>query len=167
MDGNSWIYFVAALVPMVIGFIWYNPKVFGNAWMKAANLSQEDIEGGNMPLIFGLSYVFSLILAFMLNYFVHHGMQIAGTVFMDPELAVAPDSEFGVLVTDFIEKIKARYTTFGHGAVHGMFIAVFLILPIFATNSMFERKGFKYIIVNWGYWALTLIVMGGLLSKFF
>lgn len=167
MDGNTWMLFVAALVPMIIGFIWYNPKVFGNAWMKAAKLTQGEIEGGNMALIFGLSYAFSLILAFMLNYFVHHDMQIAGTVFMDPELGVAADSELGVLVTEFIATIKARYTTFGHGLLHGFFIALMLVLPIFATNAMFERKGFKYIMVNWGYWAVTIMVMGGLLSKWY
>ena len=167
MDGNIWVYFVAALIPMVIGFIWYNPKVFGNAWMSAAKVTQEDVEGGNMPVIFGLSYLFSLMLAFVLNYLVHHGMQIAGTVFMDPELGVAADSELGVLVTEFIEKVKARYSTFGHGFMHGLFISIFLILPVFATNAMFERKGFKYIMVNWGYWALTVMVMGGVLSQFY
>ena len=167
MEGNTWIYFVAALVPMIIGFIWYNPKVFGNAWMKAAKVTQEDVEGGNMPLIFGLSYVFSLILAFMMNYFVHHGMQIAGTVLMDPELGVAADSELGVLITDFIAQVRARYSTFGHGLMHGFFIALMLVLPVMATNAMFERKGFKYVMVNLGYWAVTLMLMGGVLSKWF
>lgn len=46
-------------------------------------------------------------------------------------------------------------------------IAVGLVLPIMATNALFERKGFKYIMVNWGYWALTMALMGGVLSKWF
>ncbi|NNC82588.1 MAG: DUF1761 domain-containing protein [Flavobacteriales bacterium] len=167
MDGNIWTYFVAALIPMIIGFIWYNPKVFGNTWMTAAKVTQEDVESGNMPLIFGLSYVLSLILVFMMNYFVHHEMQIAGTVFMDPELAVAPDSELGVMMTDFLDSISARYNTFGHGLLHGFFIALFLVLPVMATNAMFERKGFKYIAVNWGYWAVTIMLIGGFMSQFY
>jgi hypothetical protein len=30
----------AALIPTVIGFLWYNPKVFGNAWMAAADMTE-------------------------------------------------------------------------------------------------------------------------------
>ena len=51
---------VAAFVPMLIGFIWYHPKVLGTAWMNAAGLSEEQLKsGGNMALIFILSLVFS------------------------------------------------------------------------------------------------------------
>ena len=52
---------VAALVTMVIGFIWYNPKVFGTAWMKDSNLSDEQIKKSNMAKTFGFAAVFSLI----------------------------------------------------------------------------------------------------------
>jgi hypothetical protein len=45
---------VAALVPMLIGFIWYNPKVLGNVWMKAADMTDEKVKGGNVPVIFGV-----------------------------------------------------------------------------------------------------------------
>ena len=167
MEGNSYIYFIAALIPMIIGFIWYNPKVFGNAWMKAAKVTQGDIEGGNMPLIFGLSYLFSLMLAGILNYLVHHDMQILGTILMDPELGVSETSELGVLAMDFAEQIKVRYSSFPHGMVHGMMMAVFVVLPVFATNAMFERKSFKYVLVNWAYWAVTFMVMGGVLCEFY
>lgn len=135
--------------------------------MKAAKITQGDIEGGNMPLIFGLSYLFSLMLTFILNYFVHHDMAIAGTVFMDPNIGISPDSEYGMMTTDFIETIKARYNTFGHGVGHGMMMAVFVVLPVFATNAMFERKSFKYVLVNWAYWAVTFMVMGGVLCEFY
>ena len=50
---------------------------------------------------------------------------------------------------------SSNYRTFGHGAVHGMFTGLFVALPILATNAMFERKGFKYIAVNTGYWIIT------------
>ena len=40
---------------------------------------------------------------------------------------------------------------------------LFLALPILGTNALFERKGFKYIAVNAGYWILTIALMGGLL----
>ena len=58
---------IAALIPMIIGFIWYNPKVFGKAWMEASGMTDEKVKSGNMPLIFGLSFVFSFFLSLLLS----------------------------------------------------------------------------------------------------
>ncbi len=58
---------VGALVPMVLGFIWYHPKLFGTAWMNSLGFKEEDLEGGNMPLIFGLSYVLSCVIAWQIQ----------------------------------------------------------------------------------------------------
>lgn len=38
---NFYLYFVTALVPLILGFVWYNPKTFGNAWMKEAEMTDE------------------------------------------------------------------------------------------------------------------------------
>ena len=43
---------VAAVSALIVGFIWYNPKVFGNAWMQAAGMTEEQAKGGNMAKIF-------------------------------------------------------------------------------------------------------------------
>ena len=45
---------VAAVSALVVGFIWYNPKVFGNAWMEAAGLTEAQLKAGNMVKIFFL-----------------------------------------------------------------------------------------------------------------
>lgn len=52
-----------AIVPMILGFIWYHPKAFGNVWMKGAGLTEEDVEGGS-PMI----YVGALLLAAVVSY---------------------------------------------------------------------------------------------------
>jgi hypothetical protein len=77
MDINYLAVLVAALVPLVMGFIWYNPKVLGNAWMKAAGLDEEKLKGANMAVIFGLSFVFSFLLAFFSQMLVIHQLHIA------------------------------------------------------------------------------------------
>ena len=64
MHFHYYIPFLAALIPMVIGFVWYNPKVFGNAWMTATGMTEEKAKGANMIMIFSLSYVFSVLVAF-------------------------------------------------------------------------------------------------------
>lgn len=63
MEINWLAVLVAALVPTLIGFVWYHPKVMGTVWMKAADMTEEKMKGANMGLIFGLSFFFSLMLA--------------------------------------------------------------------------------------------------------
>ena len=55
---------VAALIPLVMGFIGYWPMLFKNAWMKEVGFNDDSMKGANMALIFGLSYVFSFLMAF-------------------------------------------------------------------------------------------------------
>ena len=47
MENIKWLsVIVGAFVPMVMGFIWYNPKVFGNAWMKSLGITYHGIGRG-------------------------------------------------------------------------------------------------------------------------
>jgi hypothetical protein len=157
MEMNWLAIIVAALVPMVLGFIWYNPKVFGNTWMEAAGMTDEKIKSGNMPVIFGLSFVFSILLAMAMNSWSIHQMNVPGIFFGDES------PETAAFLQDFMAKYGTNFRTFSHGAVHGLLGGLFFGLPILATNAMFERKGFKYIAVNGGYWILTLTLMGGII----
>ncbi|NVK28690.1 MAG: DUF1761 domain-containing protein [Flavobacteriia bacterium] len=69
---------VAALSTFVLGFIWYNPKVFGTAWQRAAGLSDEDMKDtSSMGKIFGVSFILALAMAIMTTYFVHGTSDIA------------------------------------------------------------------------------------------
>ena len=62
--------FLAALVPMILGFIWYNPKVLGKVWMDAAGITEDKMKGGNMAVIFGVSLVLSFLLAISASFFI-------------------------------------------------------------------------------------------------
>ena len=64
MNVNFLAVLVAALVPMLVGFIWYNPKVLGNAWMQACGLTEEKMKGANMAVVFGVSLILSFLLSF-------------------------------------------------------------------------------------------------------
>ena len=39
MEINFITFLAAAVVTLVIGFIWYNPKVFGTIWMRENNFT--------------------------------------------------------------------------------------------------------------------------------
>jgi hypothetical protein len=133
MDTNWLALVLAAASSLVVGFVYYNPKVLGTAWMKESGITEEKAKDGNMPLIFGLSLIFAFVISMHLNYVVGHG-----------------DAEYG---------------TFGHGAFHGALIALFVGIPILCTNALYEQRSWKYMLINAGYWLITLAVMGGILSK--
>ena len=71
---------VAAVSALVVGFIWYNPKVFGNAWMEAAGLTEAQLKAGNMVKIFILSFVFAFFLAMTMMQMSIHQTGVLGLV---------------------------------------------------------------------------------------
>ena len=156
---------LSALVPTVTGFIWYNPKVFGTAWIKASGLTEEQLKSANMPLILGLCLLFSLMLATMLNGIVIHQMSVQSIVMGDPDLQ-DPNSALSIMLKDFMTKYGTNFRTFKHGVFHGVIAAVFFALPVLGINALFERKSFQYIAIHVGYWAVTLGLMGGIICQF-
>lgn len=147
---------VAAVSALVVGFIWYNPKVFGNAWMNTAGLTEEQLKGGNMAKVFGLALVFAFLLSTALPGIVIHQMGVFSLVGGDPSLALP---SFEAIMADY----GGAFRTFKHGALHGVLTGVFIALPILGTNALFERKSAKYIFINAGYWIVTLGIMGGII----
>jgi hypothetical protein len=87
--------------------------------------------------------------------------------FLDPVThKPSTTSEIGMLYTNFLAKYGNNFRTFKHGALHGTLLAFFIVMPVIAINAMFERKGFKYIAINAGYWIVSLALMGGLVCAF-
>jgi len=64
MPHLNWLaVFAAAVSTFVIGGFWYSPALFGRAWMSANNFTQEDLNKSNMAKIFGLSFIFALLMS--------------------------------------------------------------------------------------------------------
>jgi hypothetical protein len=66
---NIWAVIAAAVSAFVLGGRWYSPALFGKAWQREAGLSDEQLKNANMPMIFGLSLVLSLIAALVFALF--------------------------------------------------------------------------------------------------
>ena len=164
MEFNFLTIAVAALMPLVMGFIWYGPMLFQNAWMKEMGFTKESMEGGNMALIFGLCYVLSFLMAFILQTFVIHQFGAQSVLMGEPGFAEGTGEAFAYF-QDFMNTYGDRFRTFGHGALHGTMIGLLIALPIMGTNAMFEKKSFKYVMINAGYWTVTLALMGGILCQ--
>lgn len=130
---------VAAFVPLIIGFIYYHPKVLGGPWMRANGFTLESVGDGPKPILFGVALGLSFLLSLWLT----------GNV-TGPGQQTAPDGH--------------SYATFGHGVVHGIVISLMVLLPVLGTSSIFEKRGWNWVFVNLGYWVVTLAIMGGILS---
>jgi len=66
---NLWAVLTAAVSSFLLGGLWYSPLLFARAWQREAGLSDAQVAGGNMALIFGLSFVLSFIAAFVFAMF--------------------------------------------------------------------------------------------------
>lgn len=161
MEFNFIALLLAAIVTLVVGFIWYNPKVFGTIWMKENNLTQEELRTGNMLKIFGLTYVFSLMITMTLMSLTIHQSGAVGMVGGPPLIASAKPS-FQAFMADY----GNAYRTFKHGALHGFISGLFFAFPVIGINGLFERKSWKYIFIHAGYWLVTLTLMGGIVCAF-
>ena len=141
MENVNWLALVvASLSTLVVGFVWYHPKVFGTIWMKEIGMTEEKAKNSNMALVFGLS----VVLAFLVSFFIMMLVFLGGD----------PEHPHGV----------EPFMTFKHGALHGTMLGLFVILPVIVTNGLFEQRSFKYMMIVTGYWVVSFGIMGGIIN---
>ncbi len=61
---------IAALSTFILGGLWYSSILLGKPWMKVNKMSEEELQSGNMALIFGLSFLPAFFAAFVLALFI-------------------------------------------------------------------------------------------------
>lgn len=79
MPSNYIAVVVAAILNMVLGYVWYGP-LFGNMWMKLTGRTKESMKGekDQMPMVMGSMFLGALVMAYVLAVFVK--MAGAGTI---------------------------------------------------------------------------------------
>ena len=164
MNMNFLAILVSAAVPMIIGMIWYNPKVLGTAWMKETGLTEEQLRAGNMAVIFGVSIFLSFLLAMSLQFNVIHQFHITSAFFDFQEQIKDAATPEGSIYKSTMDLVGLSHRTFKHGALHGTMTGLLFVTPIIGINSVFERKSFKYVAIHCGFWIVCLALMGGILS---
>ena len=132
-DVNWLAVVLAAACGFVVGGIWYGP-IMGKKWMGAVGLSEEQIKQGNMGLIYGGAFAFSLIASWALAH------TFASYASYGADLSVAA-------------KVM---TAFG--------VALGFILPAIGTNYLFSQKGKTLFFIDAGYWLLFYTAMGLVLA---
>ena len=146
---------VAAASTLVVGAVWYSPMLFANAWMKESGLTEEQLKKGNMLKIFGLTFIFSIMIAMIMQILTIHQFGPLGMIGGDPTQALP---SFNAFMSDY----GTAFRTFKHGALHGFMSGLFLAFPLIAINGLFEHKSWKYIFINAGYWIISMTIMGAI-----
>jgi Protein of unknown function (DUF1761) len=160
MHLNYWLLLATGIIPIIIGFIWYNPKVFGQKWMDTVGITEQSMKGANMLLIFILSYVFGVMLSLILHTAVIHQMGFNSALDGDKS------PETLAYAKNFFETYGTRFRTFKHGVFHGVLTALFVALPVIGVNALWNRKSAKYVFIHVGYWVICMGLIGGVLCAF-
>jgi hypothetical protein len=68
---SFWPILAAGIANLIIGFVWYHPKVFGTSWMRMANISPEAMERGKkrMPVVIIVAILAAMLAAYVMNHF--------------------------------------------------------------------------------------------------
>jgi hypothetical protein len=162
----NWLVLVlAALIPLITGFIWYNPKIFGTAWMVESGMTEEKAKGANMAKVFIITFIMGFLIAFTIQFIVIHQYHYYSILAGEPGIN-DPGSPMGLQLAEFMKTYGDRFRSFKHGVLHGFLNALLFVTPIMTINSLFERKSFKYIAINAGYWIITIALIGGVVCAY-
>jgi Protein of unknown function (DUF1761) len=149
---------LSAFSSLVVGFIWYNPKVFGTIWMRESGVTEEKIKGGNMILTLTMAFIYAFFISFVLQFLVIHqtgaNSATVGITGVDPSV-----------LKNYMDAYGTTYRTFKHGALHGFMTGLFFCLPVIGVGALFEKRSWKYTLIAGGYWVITCMLMGGIICQ--
>ena len=165
MEFNWTILFIAALIPQLVGAIYFNSRTLGKFSKANTGNDRESRDTKNKILVFGLFYLFGLFLAFAVMSLVVHQLSVFGVFGGVPGID-EEGTEVRQYLVEFMNQYGNYHRNFTHGAIHGAWGCLTFALPLIAINGMYQRKGWKFIFFHFGYWLLTLVIMGGLICHF-
>lgn len=127
---------LAAVVSMILGFLWYGPMVLGKPWMKEKGFTVESMKKAQkeMGKLYGLSFVVSLITAYVLA----HVM--------------------------FLSQNYFNYQAIQTGLTTGFWVWLGFMMPVQLTATIFGSKNWKLFGIDTGYQLISILGMGLVLA---
>jgi Protein of unknown function (DUF1761) len=158
---NYLVILISSCIPLIVGAIWYNPRLFGQKTEPNNGNKQ-----GHKPMIYLLTFILSIMYSVTISFQVIHQLHFQSMFFnevgfLNGEGNAFKDFEF------IMAAYKNNFRSFGHGAFHGLLNGLFILLPLFAINGMFEGKTWRYIVTTWGYWTTCGVIMGAIICQFY
>ncbi len=121
---------LAALSSMVVGSVWYAPKVFGNTWMKLAKIEPKKQMSTSDKLMFVWVFLLSLLTAYVLAHVTFLANRFFGHSFLQDALSTAFWVWLGFVATRIL------------------------------THNMFDRRPGKLTLLAFGNEFVTIMLMG-------
>jgi hypothetical protein len=165
MQVNFPVILFSALIPVLVGALWYHPALLGKMWMRESGMRPELLTKGNKVLIFGMSFLFSFLLAFSLQFMVIHQWHLYSLIANEAQLEGAGGDATRWL-EDAMKLYGENFRTFKHGAFHGVLVGLLTATPFVGVLALLERKSFKYIFIHSLYWTICTALMGGIICAF-
>ena len=158
---NFYTILACGLIPFLVAFIWYHPKVFGgDNWQKIVGLTDEQTAIKVSPFKLFLSILLNVLIAFGLYLVCVHQSGILGILAGDFEAVSSGTAKA------FMDEYGTNELGFAHGMFHGLMSGtIAFVLPVLGYVVIFERKSAKYFWVNIGFWAISLMLMGGVIGE--
>lgn len=126
----------AAIASMVIGFVWYGP-LFGKTWMNLSGITPEKMDPAKAPGM-GKTYVLALVGSLVMSYVLAHSLVFAAAYYG-------------------MNGVSA-------GLMSGFWTWLGFIAPVTLAAVLWEGKPWKLWVLTNGYYLVTLLVMGTILS---
>ncbi len=160
MKLNFLYYALISIIPILIGWLWYNPRGTVQSFFK---LSQENLTLRLGGLRFVWLYLMSLALCFGFINLVIHQVGYYELFFTD----IMMGSEEAVALTqEFLAEYGDKHRHFMHGVFHGGLLSVFLALPFISLYGFLHGIKTKTLVYHYVYWLLTCTICCGLISEF-
>ncbi len=135
-EPNMWAVLVAALAGFVVGGLWYSPPLLGNAWMREAGVTEEQVNGSNKAKIFTITFFALWIMSYCLEMFIGPAAQ----------------------------NTASGQSPWIMGAFYGFLTGFGWLFFAVVVLALFELRSVKYMLINGGYWIVTMTVMGTILG---
>ena len=75
---NHLAVFVCAILNLALGAIWYSPLLFYKAWLRETKLSEEQLSVSHPAKVYGLTFLFALVISYNLAFFLSDGQTTPG-----------------------------------------------------------------------------------------
>ncbi|MEM1123561.1 MAG: hypothetical protein AAGJ18_24190 [Bacteroidota bacterium] len=160
MDFNFLAFLLIAFVPLIVAYFWYRPSSKVVKWANPERLL--DLSKLSPPTIV-LAFFLSLSIVFGYINLVIHQVGFVELFFTD---IILGSEEAEAIVTDFLAKYGDKHRHFGHGAFHGVIIAFVFALPFVTIQALLTEQKRRFVVFHFGYWLVTSILIGGLISQF-
>lgn len=118
----------AALSNFLVGGLWYSPVLFNKAWMKANDFTEEDLQKGHPGKTFGLAFVFSVLIAYSLAFFLNDPSIDMGMATLYGFLAGFTWATMGLAIIALFEQRKMAYILVNGGYLTVAFTLMGFIL---------------------------------------